>query len=128
MKAFVASLVTLCLLVGALLFYSAELKNFGSEIFDTLCALPETPEECEAAGKQVLETCEELLDKFRRRELFIHLALPYERLESAHEKLILLCEYYKTRAFPDFCATRALCLEEVEILRDFENISLPNLI
>ena len=128
MKAFILSLLTLILLVVGLGIYSGQLQGFSETLYDRLSALPSTAEECEEARASALHSCEELLNDFREKELFIHLAVPYERMESAHEKFIQLGEYLRTGAYTDFCATRALCLEEVELFLGFEKITLKNLV
>ena len=128
MKAFLSATLTLCLLVCSFFVYAHALTRFSDTLIERLDSLPKTPEACEEAGEDVPQLLEQTLEDFCKKELFIHLAFPYERMESAHEKLILLKEYYAAGAYADFCATRALCLEEMEILRNYEMIRLPNLI
>ena len=77
---------------------------------------------------QTQQILDRLLERVKENELLIHLAVPYERLESLHEKLIQLREAFRTEHYEDFCVARALCLEEIEILKDFEAITLTNLV
>lgn len=128
MKSFFFALIALLLLVGLILLYRVSLTSFAKALLAELERLPSTAQEWENTEFSVAERCETLLSLFREKELLIHLALPYERVESLHEKLIGLTESARTEAMHDFFLYRALCLEETEILKTFEEISLVNLI
>lgn len=129
MKAFWCAALTLAVLVGAIVCYSLALNDFATELEDALSALPQTIDAAKRADKaQTQQILDRLLERVKENELLIHLAVPYERLESLHEKLIQLREAFRTEHYEDFCVARALCLEEIEILKDFESITLPNLV
>ncbi len=129
MKAFRCAALTLALLIGAILLYGHALNAFATELEETLSALPQTPEAIKKADKaSIQKTLDDTLSRFDANELLIHLAVPYERLESLHEKLIQLCESFRTEHYEDFCIARALCLEETGILKNFEAITLTNLV
>lgn len=129
MKAFWCAALTLAVLVGAIVCYSLALNDFATELEGEVSGLPQTIDAAKRADKvQTRQTLDRLLERVKENELLIHLAVPYERLESLHEKLIQLREAFRTEHYEDFCVARALCLEEIEILKDFESITLPNLV
>ncbi len=128
MKSFLFSLATLGLLLLLMLLYRGALTAFATDLTEKIEELPDTVPNVQERQEETLAACEEILETFRKHELLIHLALPYERLESMHEKLIQLSEYCRAGAFADFCSVRALCLEEAEILKSFEDLSAQNFI
>ena len=128
MKSFFGSLITLFVLAALMLCYRIFLTSFATDLAKNIESLPSTTDGIEENREDALPKCEKILDDFRKHELLIHLALPYERVESMHEKLILLTEYCRAGASSDFCSMRALCLEEAEILKKFEELSAQNFI
>lgn len=128
MKSFVFSLTALTIMVGLIVWYGFCLDAFSDEIFRLLESLPESPEACESAAGESLATCDRILKLWKEKELFIHLAIPFERMESTHEKLLLMRQYCALGDWREFSAHRALCLEETEILQSFERITAENLI
>lgn len=128
MRSFIPAVVTLFFLCAFIVWYGVCLGSFSDELTAKLNSLPESVQALEQTDEDVLARCDAILEQWKGRELFIHLAVPYERMESMHEKLLSLREAYAAGAYADFCVYRALCLEETEILRGFEAVNLPNLV
>ncbi len=128
MKSFLISLFTLLSLIGGILIYRARLISFTEELIADVEALPKEEETLLSDPQGYVQDAQQILSRFQERQLFLHLALPFERLESAHEKLLYMKEALDTQAFPDYRAHRALVLEELEILKGFENVNFTNLV
>lgn len=128
MKAFVASLTALFILIVLIAVYGVALRDFTEQLTQGLMRLPDTPEAFSSAPHRTQAACTALLQYFEKHELLLHLGIPYERAETAHEAFLELATAARAQDASAFLRARALCLEEAEILHGFEDLSLTNLL
>ena len=128
MKVFVTALVLLGVLLCAIVVYALLLQDFAAQILEQLEALPDSLEAAEGAGEEAISAADEIIARWEERELFIHLSIPFDRTELTHEGLLSMREFLAAQSYPDYLSARRVAIEDVKILRSYEQVNLLNLV
>ena len=121
MKGFIASVITLCLLSGIVIWNSIWIRNKTGELLDIVHEIPDTPEN---AG----DMCEKLSEKWDGCRKLMVMSVSHTEVELIDAGITSLLVYANKSSETDFAAALAALEEELEYLRLSESLTFDGIL
>ena len=122
MKGFIASAVTLCLLIGCIIWNGIWVNKTLGGLSDSANALVEAAEE----DRQAM--AEELYNKWKDCRRILTVTVSHTEIEGIDTRIVSLVTYAETGEDSDFDATLSQLREELEYLHRSESLTLEGII
>ena len=122
MKGFIASVVTLCILIGLIVWNGIWLHRTMADLLDRTKSLESaTAEEREALSS-------ELFEKWKKCRKALSITVSHTEIESIDSRIVSLKAYAKDGEDGEFYAALAQLREELEFLHRSESLTVEGII
>ena len=118
MKAFIASLIILSVLLGSVTWYSIYVSS-------VLCDIEKLSEEISKEDRGAFES---LSDAWEKNELLVSISTSHNKIDALNKTLSILESMYENEGFDEFYKYKAILREEIGDISVNERISLDNIL
>jgi len=122
MKGFIASVITLCILVGLIVWNGIWIHRTTSELIDRTKAL------VTSAAEDRETVSEELYERWKKCRRILAITVSHTEIESIDSRIVSLKAYAADGDDGEFLATAAQLREELEFLHRSEALTLEGII
>lgn len=122
MKGFIASLVTLCLLIGGIIWNGIWIHRTLGDLINTAQSLAKTAEEDRE------DISKELRGKWNECRHLLAITISHTEVESIDSRIVALVAYAQNGEDADFDATLQQLREELEYLHRSESLTVEGII
>lgn len=122
MKGFIASVITLCVLIGCIVWNGIWVHHTLEDLIE------ETDTVSAASDDDRVNLTKELLSKWENCKHILGITVSHTEIESIESRIVSIVTYAENKEDSDFDATVALLREDLEYLHRSESLTLEGII